>query len=111
MRNKKMTGLADAIAEAKLELETIALEIKSMTEELVGMVGDEGQTFTTDLGQVQVTSLTQDRTTNDIVTSFDVERFLALDIKTQNKIRGLGVVKQDRKVVKGQNPKVVVRLR
>jgi len=111
MRNKKMTGLADAIAEAKLELETIALEIKSMTEELVGMVGDEGQTFSTDLGQVQVTQRTEDRTTSDIITSFDVERFLALDVKTQSKIRGWGVVKQDRKVVKGQAPKVVVRLR
>lgn len=109
--NAKKNLLAETIAETKADIETITKELKEMTDMLVDLVGEEGETFTTTMGAVQVTQKTDDRTTNDIVTSFDVERFLALDIKTQNKIRGLGVVKQERKVVKGQAPKVVVRLR
>lgn len=108
---KTTTVLADNIARTKKEIERLTALLKVDTDHLVSIVGDEGETFSTDLGQVQVTQKTEDRTTNDIVTSFDVERFLALDLKTQNKIRGLGVVKQDRKVIRGQQPKVVVRLR
>ncbi len=103
--------LAKKIAATKKALEKNSATLSELNAQLVELVGEEGETFTTNLGQVQVTQKTADRTTNEIATTFDVEKFLALDIKTQTKMRSWGVVKQDRKVVKGQAPKVVVRLR
>lgn len=105
------TELAKKIAATKKLIDKNVAALATLNAELVALVGDEGETFSTNLGQVQVTQRTDDRTTNEIATTFDVEKFLSLDIKTQTKIRGWGVVKQDRKQIKGQAPKVVVRLR
>ena len=108
--NIKQT-LASNIAATKRQIEDRTVTLRSLTDSLVAAVGDEGETFTTELGDVQVTQRTTDRLADDLVVSFDKEVYLKLDRRTQNRLQTLGLVKVDRRTISGQAPKVVVRLK
>lgn len=103
-------NLATAIASLKSLIVTSETSLKTLCDDLITQVGDEGETFSTDLGSVQVTQRTVDRTGDTFAYSFDRDKFLELDKRTQNKLARLGVVTLNPTVTKGQAPKVVVRL-
>jgi len=107
--NLKQT-LALDIARSKQTADAAALDYKELTTSLATLVGDAGETFATDLGDVQVTQRTSDRIGDDLVVSFNKDKFLQLDRRAQNRLINSGLVTIDRKVVAGQAPRVVVRL-
>jgi hypothetical protein len=111
MANNVKQTLANQIATTKKQLEAAAITLKSFTDSLVKEVGDGGETFTTEDGTVQVTQRTADRLADDLTVTFDKDKFLSLDRRTQNRLQALGLVKIDRRTISGQAPKVVVRLK
>jgi hypothetical protein len=110
MTDLTAANLAETIAELKDEANLIAAEYKVKTEKLIDLVGEEGETFRTPLGSVQVTQKTEDRLGDGYNLVFNREVYDALDTVNQQALIELGVVKLERAVIKGQAPKVVVRL-
>jgi pyruvate/2-oxoglutarate dehydrogenase complex dihydrolipoamide dehydrogenase (E3) component len=108
--NVKQT-LAQNIAKTKFDIDTLTIGQRAYTDMLIEQVGDTGETFTTEYGDVQVTQRTMDRLADDLVVSFDKDVYLKLDRRTQNRLQALGLVKIDRKTITGQAPRVVVRLK
>jgi hypothetical protein len=108
--NLKAT-LASTIAATKKQIDTLGVTLKSLTTSLVAEVGEDGETFTTELGDVQVTQQTYDRASPDLSIVFDQNVYLGLDRRTQNRLQALGLVKVAPKMISGQAPKVVVRLK
>lgn len=103
--------LANNIAKTKFDINTLIIAQKAYTDMLIEVVGEDGETFTTELGDVQVTQQTYDRASPDLSIVFDQNVYLALDRRTQNRLQALGLVKVAPKMISGQAPKVVVRLK
>ena len=100
--------LATQGARLKKTIEDKIVLLTAINEKLVAFAG---QTFTTTLGTVQVTQQTEDRVTDDYVLVFDKDRYDGLDKASKDRILASGVVRLERKSIKGTAPKVVYRLR
>lgn len=102
--------LAQNIATTKARIEADGVTLKSLTDSLITIVGEGGETFSTPLGNVQVTQKTFDRMSDDMVVVFDKEKWHGLDKRTRARLESIGLVKVERRTITGQSPKVVVRL-
>jgi hypothetical protein len=111
MTQPTLEQLANDIAYIKDEMELCQTEYQGKTALLIQRVGEEGATFETPKGVVQVTQKTLDRTTPDLVVAFDPVKFMALDPANRAAIEELGIVSIKPKVIKGQDPVVRVRLK
>lgn len=111
MATNVKVALAQNIATTKSEIENKTVTLKSLTDSLIKEVGEDGETFPTELGDVQVTQQTYDRLGSDLVVSFNMDKYHSLDTRTKNRLEALGLVTVERKMIKGQAPKVVVRLK
>ncbi len=111
MATNPKTTLANTIANLKRDIDEKNTHYKAYTDQLIVLVGDEGETFNTTEGDVQVTQRTEDRSTDELVVSFDRDVFMSLDTRAQNRLTRMGVIKIQPKEITGQAPKVVVRLK
>lgn len=101
-------NLALEIAALQQRINKDSADLAAKKVELVKLVGNEGQTFTTALGKVQVTKQTVDRATGQFSFALSVEAFLAQDERIQANLIRDGVVVRNEKITRGTAPVVKV---
>lgn len=110
MSKINLPTLAYNAARAKARLERQTDKLRKLTDQLIARVGTGGQTIQTNLGQVIITEETVDRPGQGFFVLFNEEKFLALEPKLQLQLTELGVVHTQKRVIRGQAPKVQFRL-
>lgn len=110
MLKVNLTTLAYNAARARQRLTRQETKLKKLTTQLIDRVGTGGQTITTNLGLVVVTAETQDRIDRGFLIVFNEDAFLNLEPDKQAELVKLGIIKTEKKVIKGQTPKVQFRL-
>jgi len=110
MSKVNLPTLAYNAARAKQRLNRQEIKLNKLTRQLIDRVGTGGQSFSTNLGMIVVTSQTEDRFDTGFILSFDEAKFYQLTPEKQAEITNLGIVHVNRKLIKGQEPKVQFRL-
>ena len=104
-------ALALRIAKAQRLINDTTKLLTQDKDDLIKIVGTEGETIETDEGKVTVTKQTQSRASGKITYSLDATKFLELDPHVRANLIKKGIVKEGGQTIQGQKPVVKVSLK